>query len=242
MSKVTVISEIGINHKGQMDLARLLITISKAAGADIAKFQWYRPEEIFGKDSPHFAEAKKCQFSENQHIELKETCEKAGIEWCVSIFHDDQVPFCEEQGMKRYKIASRAALNDKLLMAVATTGKPVILSTGLCNAERLGAILSIFGQDYPLTLLYCVCDYPTKPEKINFDKMTLLRNYVSTVGFSSHCPMIAPTLAAVAKGAKVTENHLVISKSQEGCDVSSSLDIESLSRMIGLIRELEMVC
>lgn len=230
MGKITVIAELGINHGGSMDTAKKMIERAKWANADIAKFQFYDPLRVLGKDSPHLAEAKKCQFTWKQHLELKAHCEKVGIEWMVSLFHPEHVPLAEEAGMKRYKIASRAALDTKLRFDIAQTGKPVILSSGLLPEDQKQYLPAIF-KNNPLTVLYCVAEYPTEKERLHFEDMLSLKTISQNIGFSSHCPDISAAVDAVRHGATVIEQHVVLDKRQAGCDVSSSITFEDLKRL-----------
>lgn len=240
---VKIIAEAGINHQGDMELAKQMIVLSRMAGADVWKTQWYDPLEILGRDNPNIEEAKKAQFTPEQHKELKEYCDWAGIEWAVSVFHPEHVAVIEAIGQKFYKVASRAALNERLLLEIAKTGKPVVLSTGLLGEglkQKLCRIRNIFRNNI-LTLLYCVCDYPTRFKDILLGRMIMLNGFSDAVGFSSHCPNITPSLAAVAYGAEVIENHVVVDKLQVGCDVSSSITFEQLTDMCGYIDEMEQL-
>lgn len=222
-----IIAEIGINHEGNLSKAKTMIDKAAKSGADIAKFQWYRPEEILGKDNPNLAEAKKAQFNLKQHLELRNHCEKAAVEWLVSAFHADQVKPLVEAGMKRFKIASRAALDDALLDEMAKAGLPVIVSTGLCDAARIQKISKMFKDK---TFLYCICRYPAPANLFDFSRMTGLVAY-GKFGFSSHCPDIEPSLKALRLGASVIEHHVVLDQKQKGCDVSSSITFGELETL-----------
>jgi len=235
-----MVAEIGINHGGDESVARDMILAAKSSGADVAKFQWYRPLEVLGHDSPYLAEATKCQFSEETHARLKAFCDEIGIEWCCSIFHLDQVDIMERLGMRRYKIASRSARNMPLLYEVARLRKPILLSTGMLELAEIPRILDILaGCD--VTLMHCISKYPTRPNEARVERVRVLRDrYGVPVGFSSHCPNPAPTVMAVsAYGACATENHVVFSREQPGCDVSSSITFDELASMAGQIRHIK---
>lgn len=236
---VLIIAEIGINHHGDMDVAKMMIDRSKECGADIAKFQSYDPVSILGADNLFLAEAKKAQFSKAQHRDLKQYCDRVGIEYGCSVFHPEDVKFFEDIGLKRYKIASRSASNKRLLDHIADTRKPVIFSTGMCSADDIGYACRVFGEN--LSLLYCVSKYPTQLEDVNLDALELLKPYSRSVGFSSHCPYISPTIASVCRGGKITENHVVLQGYETGCDAPSSIDFRAFGAMVKSIRELERV-
>lgn len=237
---VKVIAEIGINHQGNLELAKRMIEESHRWGADIAKFQMYDPEKVLGRDSPHLAEAKQAQFDKKQHLDLKKYCDKIGIEYGCSVFHPEDVKFFEDIGLARYKIASRSAKDLPLLESVAETEKPVLMSCGMASPSDIINAKNILSSS-DLSLLYCVCNYPTDLKDLNLGRMVLLGGHMKDVGFSSHCPSIAPTLTAVAYGATVVENHVVFDRTQKGCDVASSLTFRQFGQMVPLIREMELM-
>jgi len=239
MKHVTIIAEIGINHQGDINKAKKMIDRAKEVGADIAKFQWYRPKDVLGKFHPALQEAEKAQFSEAQHRVLKEHCESVGIEWGCSVFHKDQIPMTENMGIKRYKIASRCAHKASLLMQIAKTRKPIILSTGRSKDQNLNQIRYLLKPAKNLTLLYCVCKYPTAIEDINLERIDHLYKFAPNVGFSSHCPDTMASIAAVARGATVIEHHVVLDDTQIGCDVPASITFDKLGELIKTIRHME---
>lgn len=237
--KVFVIAELGINHGGDMMRAIEMILKSKTAGADMAKFQTYDPHKILGNSSPFLREASDAQFSLEEHKYLKEVCERNGIEWGISLFHGEDVEWAERVGLKRYKIASRAALDPHLLREINRTEKPVILSTGLLTTgAEIDKTLTAL-RDCDVSLLYCRCEYPTKPEHVDLGEMNRLGRHVRKVGISSHCPSPIPTMAAVARGALFTENHVTFSRERPGCDMASSLTFDEFGEMVKAIRIME---
>lgn len=239
MRKVFVIAEAGINHFGDMDVAKKLIAESAAAGADMVKFQHYSPEAILGPDSPFLGEARKCQFSRDQHEELKAECESKGVEWGVSLFHAGDVEWTEKIGMKRYKVASRASLDKHLLYEINRTKKPVFMSCGLLtNYDFVMQAVNIL-RDCQTTLLYCRCQYPTSVEDIELREMRNLFGFTGRVGFSSHCPIPEVSVAAAANGASVIENHVAMSRDVAGCDIPSSVTIHEFRGMVGAIRQIQ---
>lgn len=230
------IAEIGINWFGDMSLAQKMIRRCAKAGATIAKFQYYKPEKILGKSSPFLRDAKKSELSPAKIKTLKSFCDEAGIEFGLSVFHPENIEFTEKIGLQRYKIASRSVNDDALLKSINNTRKPVIMSTGMSTNKQISHALTIL-KDCPVTLLYCVCKYPSAIEDINLDKMRGLKKFRTAVGFSSHCPKTQPTLEAVKRGATVIENHVVDNPESRGCDVSSSMPLDVYSMMLQFIRE-----
>lgn len=237
--KVEFIAELGINHGGDMHLAQDMIVAAKISGADIAKFQRYNPLKILGKDSPYLEEASKAQFTQDQHKLLKEFCDHVDIEYCCSVFHEEDIPFFESIGMKRYKIASRSVNDLILLRAIKATGKPAIASNGL--DKLLTNVKAIFEPRAKLSVLECISQYPTQ---LGTMKELLLRKLViedfsypnKIDGISSHCPSILPTLAAILYGASIIEHHVRFSWQRVGCDMSSSITFEQLKSLIDIAR------
>lgn len=247
MSKITVIGEIGINWMGDVALAKEMIDSCKDAGADIAKFQLFRPKELLGQDSPYLAEAERGVPTKDQISEFKDYCDAVSIEFGLSVFHADLVDFTEDLGLRRYKIGSRAFLDTELLERVNKTKKPIIASTGTATEENIYRCLDILRDCPDITLMYCVPNYPTSLSSINLAQLDMVRSILThverqgQVGFSSHCPKLTPTIAAAARGATVIEHHIVKYKSMKGCDVSSSLNFVEFKRMVEYIREMEKI-
>lgn len=224
-----LIAEIGINHGGRFNLAKEMIHASILAGADLVKFQHYRPKELLG-DSPFLAEAERAQFTKEQLVQLKDYSEQSGIDWACSIFHPEDVEWAESINMPVYKIASRAALNKDLLKSIDNTRKPCILSTGQIEKDQVySAIESL--HNCKLTLLYCVSKYPSLPEDINLEELTELKKYGLPVGLSSHCPDITPAMKALDLGASVIEQHVKFPWMTEGCDMASSIPFKKFGEI-----------
>jgi N,N'-diacetyllegionaminate synthase len=234
-----LIAEIGINHGGSLGAAKRMVQLAKDAGADMAKFQLYRPAVILGKSSPYFAEASNAQLKKADHVELKAFCESIGIEYGVSLFHVDHILWAEQIGLKRYKVASRSITDMGLLNAINKTKKPVIISTGMAIARDVKKALQWTDECASQTLLYCVSAYPTLLKNMSLSGAQFYEQFVPRVGISSHCPNIAPAIAAVARGASVVEHHVCFSRNDAGCDVPSSLTFEEFHQMSTIIRDLE---
>jgi sialic acid synthase SpsE len=234
-----LIAEIGINHGGDINTAKRMISLAKEAGADQAKFQLYRPLFILGKHSPYLAEATKAQFTLKQHAELKGYCDGIGIEYGVTLFHPDHIVWAENIGLKRYKVASRSITDMSLLNAINKTCKPVLISTGQAIDRDVKKALKWLDECVSQTILYCVSVYPTPIEKMSLTGAQFYEHYRLRMGVSSHCPNIAPTVALVARGASVVEHHVCFSRNDGGCDVPSSLTFEEFAQMAKLIRDIE---
>lgn len=234
-----LIAEIGINHGGDMNTAKRMISLAKEAGADMAKFQLYRPLLVLGKNSPYLAEAQKAQFSKTQHQELKDYCDQVGIEYGVTLFHTDHVLWAEKIGIKRYKIASRSITDTSLLNAINKTRKPVIISTGMAIDRDVKKALKWLDECSSHAILYCVSQYPTPIEKMSLTGAQFYEHYRLRTGISSHCPNIAPSIAVVSRGASIVEHHVCFSRNDCGCDVPASLTFDEFAQMAKIIRDIE---
>jgi len=237
-SKVEIICEIGINHNGNMELAREMVWVAKACGADIAKFQIYDPVELLDPNHPdlkeHWEIILATKLSCSNVGMLKEECDKAGIEFMASVFTPEAVEWTEEVGMQRYKIASRSIYNYDLAEAVAATGKPVIVSYGMAKKGKKAAIeVEGVGE---LRRLYCVSKYPTPLEDVKFmDHWG--RNIFGVgkyFGFSDHTEGIAAAVVAMTLGARIIEKHFTVDKNLPGPDHICSITPDELRTLCEL--------
>lgn len=232
-----IIAEIGINHQGNVQRAKAMAASALECGADIAKFQLYRPALILGYKHPAFKEASQAQLTKKEHVELKAFCDEIGIEYCVSLFHFNDVDFTEKLGVKRYKVAARSTRDYNLLSSINKTKKPVIGSFNTFDKRRIEKFLDAL-EDCHVTLCYATDSYPTPIYDVAMGIMESFRAFKVPVGFSSHCPLLAPSLMAAAKGAAVLENHVCETRTQEGVDISSSLEFTEYRHMVSLIRSM----
>jgi sialic acid synthase SpsE len=238
---VLVVAEAGINHNGSLKIAKDMALASKDAGASAVKYQIYDTDELFPKSSPVYNDSKRGMLSRDEHTELAKFCSDEGVDWFATPFHLWAVELMEKLGAKRYKIASRSVSDPKLVEAVAKTGKPVIMSVGMSAPEEVARAMDILsGRD--VTLLYCVCKYPTRPEDFRFFQMfRLYQDYRTPVGLSSHCPEIWPAVKAVSLGASVVEQHVTYSRNSVGCDMPASLTFGELAQLAAITKKLETI-
>lgn len=279
---VKIIAEAGVNHNGDIGLAKELINIAKDAGADFVKFQSFITEECISGDAPkanyqarstnenetQYEMVKKLELSEKDHEDLIDYCSQKNISFLSTPFDVPSVHLLSNKyQLPILKIASGEITNSLLLLTIAKTGRPVILSTGMsllgdieiglgilafgyllldekpCLEAFRSAYLSTAGQNVlkkKVSLLHCTTEYPTAIKDINLSTMdTLSKAFDLPVGFSDHSQGIVASLAAVALGAKIIEKHFTIDKNMEGPDHSASLSPNELSEMIQGIREVE---
>lgn len=225
--KITLIAEIGHNHNGDMTLAKWLIKLAKLCGADIAKFQVY-DTDILGIAVPEkqevYDDLKKSELTKEQVKELKDECDKVGIEFMASAFDIERVGWLEEIGVKRHKIASRSIYNEELIQAMVNTGKPIIASLGKIDERGIPQIKADF--------LYCVAKYPPSPK----DMKGFPKNFKEYAGFSDHTLGINWTIKAIKRGAKIIEKHFTIDKTMLGRDQAGSCEPYELKKISEFIK------
>ena len=221
-----IIAEIGVNHNGDMSIAKYLISEAINAGADAVKFQLF-----------HIEKYKNLQLSEAQIKELHDFCH-GEIEFLCTPFDHEAIDFLEPL-VSRYKVASGQANDVQFLEHINSKGKPVILSTGMSEFADIRHSLAVL--DIPVTLLHCVSLYPTPPEKAALWRIKAMQDAFSCpIGYSCHVPGINMALAAKTLGATVIEKHLTFDKNAQGPDHSSSILPEELMALVRGCKEIDV--
>lgn len=236
--KVEIIAEIGINHNGNIELARDMIQVAKACGADVAKFQIYDPVRLLNPEHPdlkdHWDTILATKLLCSDVATLKRECDWVGIEFMASVFRPEVVEWTESIGMQRYKIASRSIYDQELAVAIAATGKPVIASYGMTKKGKRAAIENIGVSE--LRRLYCVSEYPTPLEDVEFmDHWG--RNIFGIgkyYGFSDHTSGLAAAVVAMTLGARIIEKHFTMDKNLPGPDHVCSIIPDELRTLCEL--------
>ncbi len=248
--KALVIAEIGNNHDGSVYQAERLIDAAAEAGADAVKFQTHIAEAEMHPSTPtppHFPEprwefTKRMELTADEHVRLKEHAESRGLLFFSSPFSVEAVELLEEIGNPCYKIASGEVTNPPLLEAVAETGKPVLLSTGMAGLEDVERALGTLrdGGAGELLVLQCTSSYPAAPEQVNLRAMVMMgERFGLPYGLSDHTPDVHTSIGAVALGAAAIEKHFTLSKRLYGPDHHASLTPEELARLVDGIRQVE---
>lgn len=247
--RALVIAEIGNNHDGSIHQAERLIDAAAEAGADAVKFQTHIAEAEMHPSTPtppHFDEprwefTKRMELSLDDHRRLKAHADERGVLFFSSPFSVEAVELLEDVGIPLYKVASGEVTNPPLLEAVAATGKPVLLSTGMSgleDVERAFEVVSRGGAD--VVVLQCTSSYPASPEQVNLRAMTAMGEHFGVrYGLSDHTTEIYTAVAAAALGASAIEKHFTLSKRLYGPDHHASLEPEELSRLVEGIRQVE---
>lgn len=245
-----VIAEIGINHNGDIAVAKRLIDIAVGAGCDAVKFQKrtvdvvYTPEELAKpRENPFGATngdlKRGLEFGEKQYEQIDAYCRKKEIPWFASCWDEAAVDFIDVYDPPCYKIASASLTDDALLKHTRAKGKPIMLSTGMSSHDEIHHAVQVLGKD-DLILLHSCSTYPAYYEELNLRVIPVLKQqYGVPVGYSGHETGIASSVAAVALGACVIERHITTDRSLWGSDQAASLEPSGITRLVRDIRLIE---
>ena len=228
-----LIAEIGQNHNGDINLAKKMIDSAKECGADIAKFQLYDVDSIFKKDFQWYKEAKEAQLDFESVKELKEYCDKAGIEFLASVFDIERLKWSLDLGVERIKIASRSIYNKELIEAAARSGKEMIVSLGMYEEKGFPNLESKNKVEF----LYCVSKYPTQLDELDFSNV----DFTKYAGFSDHTIGIQASIVAMSRGARIIEKHFTLDKDMRGPDHKCSMDPAELKELVHYARLIEKI-
>ena len=249
-----VIAEIGINHNGDLSIAKQLVDAAVAGGADAVKFQKRRLTETYRQeiiDQPRHGEQGlqyivplliEFELADDAFRELLAYCQSRDITFMCTPWDRSSVDFLESLHLAAYKIGSPDMTNFPLIEHVVATGKPVLMSTGMSTEEEIRRTLAFLEELHAeYALLHCVSTYPAAPEEINLRFMQTLREWSGRpVGYSGHDTGTAISLAAVAMGARLLERHLTLDRSMRGPDHKASLEPEVFAEQVRALREVEI--
>lgn len=257
--KTLIIAEAGVNHNGDIELAKQLISAAKAAGADIVKFQSFKAAKLVTKsaekatyqkgttdaDESQFAMIRKLELSRADHFVLIEECRRQGIGFFSTAFDTDSFDMLVEMGLDQVKIPSGELTNLPLLRYMTRLGMPVILSTGMATLGEIETALEVIEQAGTprnlVTVLHCTTEYPAPMIDVNLRAMLSMKVALGVaVGYSDHTHGIEIPVAAVALGARVIEKHFTLDRALQGPDHQASLEPHELKTMIEAIRNVEL--
>lgn len=256
MKKTLIIAEAGVNHNGNIDLAIELIDKAKECGADIVKFQTAKLDSLvsknatmaeyqknnIGKETSQKEMLEKLLLSYEDFKRLAKYCKEIGIKFLSTPFDIESVDFLDEIGCDIWKIPSGEITNYPYLVKIASTRKPIILSTGMSDIVEVRECVELLKKNGAgdITLLHCTTQYPTLYTDVNLKAMITLKNeFGLNVGYSDHTMGIEVPIAAVAMGALVIEKHFTLDKTMEGPDHKASLEPKELKEMVLAIRNIE---
>ena len=249
---VYVIAEIGLNHNGEIEIAKQLIDCAVAAGCNAVKFQKRTPEvcvpedqKMIKRDTPwgnmtYIDYRHRIEFGLNEYKIIDEYCIEKGIDWFVSTWDVESVIEMENMNPIAYKVPSACITDFKMLEKLNEINKPIIISTGMSTLDEIDAAVQVFKEDF-LSILHCTSAYPCKNSELNLNMIhSLKRRYPKhVIGYSGHESGLQATIAAVAMGAKIVERHITLDRTMWGSDQSASLEPQGLAKLVRDIRVIE---
>jgi N-acetylneuraminate synthase len=249
---VYMIAEIGLNHNGDVDLAMQLIDVAAAAGAQAVKFQKRTPEistpehmKSTPRDTPwgtmtYLEYRYRVEFSREQYIEIGDYATFRGLHWFASPWDEPSVEFLEDLNVIAHKVASASLTDIGMLRALAATGKPIILSTGMSTIDQVDAAIDCFDPDQ-LIVMHATSTYPLPPEEANLSMIRTLKGRYPgiPIGYSGHERGLQISIAAVALGAVAIERHITLDHAMWGSDHAASLEPQGFEQLVRDIRTVE---
>jgi N,N'-diacetyllegionaminate synthase len=253
---VVIIAEIGVNHNGDIRLAKKMVDKAKECGADIVKFQTSNPEALVtkyaekakyqientGEKNSQLEMIKKITLSYSEFIEIEKYCREQEVVFLSTPFDCQSIDFLNQFPMPFWKIPSGEITNYPYLVKIAKTGKKIVMSTGMSTLDEIRAAFDILKTNGAgkIILLHCNTQYPTRLEDVNLRAMCTLKNEFGVeVGYSDHTMGIEVPVAAVALGASVIEKHFTMDRTMEGPDHKASLEPKEFAAMVKAVRNTE---
>ncbi len=259
MNKTIIIAEAGVNHNGDIDIAKKLIDVAVEAGVDYVKFQTFKTELAISKNAEkadyqkqttdakesQFDMIKKLELDKETHIELINYCKQKGITFLSTPFDLESIDLLYDLDIPLYKIPSGEITNYPYLKKIAEKKLPVIMSTGMANMQEIADALNVLLQNglkkEQIRVLHANTEYPTPMQDVNLKAMlSIAKEFGVDVGYSDHTLGIEVPVAAVAMGATIVEKHFTLDKTMEGPDHKASLEPDELKAMVKAIRNIEI--
>ena len=251
MEKTFIIAEIGINHNGDIDIAKQLIDWAVLSGADAVKFQKRTVEKVYSKEeldkyreSPWGTTNREqkmgLELGKGEYDEIDSYCKEKGIEWFASAWDIDSQLFLRQYNLKYNKVASAMLTNMELLNLIADEGKYTFVSTGMSTMDEIDVAVDLFRKkDCPFELVHCNSTYPMKNEDANLEMInTLRKRYDCKVGYSGHETGRIVSFAAAVIGASSIERHITLDRAMYGSDQAASLEVQDFHKLVKEIRTI----
>jgi len=248
---VFIVAEIGLNHNGDIEIAKKLIDVAVLAGCDAVKFQKRTPElcvpeeyKDVKRETPwgvmtYLEYRKRVEFGKREYDQIDAYCRGKGIIWFASPWDLPSIEFLEEYGLPLYKVPSALMTHKEYLLRLKKIGKPIMLSSGMSDMNLVKKAVSITGDDN-IVLMHTTSTYPAKTEEINLNVLqTYVKAFNCPVGYSGHEVGLQITLAAVALGANAIERHITLDRSMWGSDQAASVEPTGLMKLIRDVRIIE---
>ena len=258
ISKTLIIAEAGVNHNGDLEIAKELIHQAAIAGADLVKFQTFTVAKLLTLEAPkadyqkdpdalttsNYEMLKSLELSKNDHLELIQECKKYGIEFFSTAFDEASLSFLLELGMSKIKIPSGEITNKPLLEFIAQFDMPVIMSTGMADLNEIQLAIEVLSNNKltreNITILHCTSQYPASFENINLRAITSMKKKFNlNIGYSDHTLGAEASIAAVSLGATIIEKHITLDSNMPGPDHKASMEPKDFQDMVSAIRNIE---
>ena len=252
MSKTFIIAEIGINHNGDLEIAKELIDGAVAAGCDMVKFQKRTLDLVYTKadlDRPRESpwgttnrqQKEGLEFCVEEYTEIDQYCKLNNIAWCASAWDVESQKFMRQFNLDHNKVASAMLTHRELLQTIAEEGKHTFISTGMSTMPQIEAAIKIFQDaNCPFELMHCCSTYPMEVEDANLNTIKTLRDtFGCNVGYSGHETGLIVSCTAVALGATSLERHVTLDRSMYGSDQSASVELDGLKKLVKYVRAVE---
>lgn len=246
-----IVAEIGINHNGDVKIAKSLMDAARQAGVDAVKFQKRTPilstppeQANVMRETPwgyitYLEYKEKMEFGFDQYKDIDEHAKKIGIDWFVSVWDEPSVDFMEQFDPICYKVPSAALTDHSLLTKIRDTGRPMIASTGMSTADQIASAVKFMDLDNTV-ICHTTSAYPCDPEELNIRMVqTLMGLYPCPIGYSGHEVGLVPSAIAVALGACLVERHITLDRAMWGSDQAASVEPGGFSRLVKYIRVTE---
>jgi len=247
-----IIAEIGINHNGNLDTAKEMILAAQETGADAIKFQKRTPKLCVPKDQwdimretpwgyiSYIDYREKVEFGLEEYKIIDAFCRELGIDWFASVWDEGAIDFMENFNPVCYKVGSASLTDIGMLKKIRSTGRPIILSTGMSTFEQIETSVNAIGIDN-LALMHSTSAYPCDPLELNLRMIETLRNrYTCPIGYSGHEVGLITTVVAVSMGACMVERHFTLDRAMWGGDQSASVEPGGFRKLVKYIRVTEM--
>ena len=246
-----VIAEIGINHNGDIEIAEKMIRAAKEAGVDAVKFQKRTPllcvppeERSKMRETPwgyitYLEYREHVEFGQKEYARIDALCKELGIDWFASVWDEEAIDFLEQFDPIAYKVPSASLTDNGLIDKLNSTGRPIILSTGMSTMEQIRESVGHFDMN-KLAITHATSAYPCDPSELNLRMVeTLTKEFDCPVGYSGHEVGLIPSVVAVGLGASIVERHFTLDRSVWGTDQSASVEPGGMERLVKYIRVTE---
>lgn len=259
-TKTLIIAEAGVNHNGDIAIAKQLVDVAAESGADYVKFQTFNPEESVSHTAPQASYqlentgvqetqlemVRKLELSQANHYDLIDYCEQKKINFLSTGFDLSSIKFLRKLDLGLFKVPSGEITNLPLLELVGSYNQPTILSTGMSNIDEIEDAINVLENsglhESKIALLHCTTEYPAPLKEVNLRVLKTLKDtFNKKIGYSDHTLGTLVPIAAVSMGASIIEKHFTLSRSMQGPDHKASLEPSELKKMIESIRNVELV-